>query len=296
MRRLVSRRRRVIPVAGCVVFAVVAFLVALRYTLPYAEFAQSMESRLRAQGLRAKIEGLGPGSLLGVRADRVTIGYEASAERKAEFRDVQVKLSVPNLLRFRLRATLEASAFGGSIDAQWPLLTGNEVSVEWADVDLRRVPFPPNIAAVGLRGFAAGKAEARKVQNGSAWSAGFADAGIRDTRFGPGNVGGFPLPTLSLGTGRLRLFLRDGKLLVETFRFEGGNLRADLSGTIGLDASFPNNPVEGVLSLNPDERAAADLGMFLAFFPGGRGPDGTYSGRISGSLAYPFLSPMAARR
>lgn len=296
MRRFVGRTRWFLPAASCVVFALLAFLIALRYTLPYDDLAQSVETRLRSQGIRAKIEGLGPGSLFGVRADRVTLAGGGSPEWKTELRDVIVKISLPNLFRFRLRAAMEAAAFGGKCYASWPVLSPNEASVDWHDLDLRRIPLPPNVATVNVRGFAEGTAEARRGKAGDAWVAGFAEGGIRDARFGPGSVGGLPLPAISLGNGKFRLLLRDGKLLLETFKFEGGNLRVDVNGSVGLGVAFPRNPVEGVLSLRPDERAAADLGFFLSFFPGGRSSDGAYTGRVSGTLAYMSLTPMAARR
>jgi hypothetical protein len=85
-------------------------------------------------------------------------------------------------------------------------------------------------------------------------------------------------------------------LTVEALRFEGGNLTADVTGAVGLNVPYPNNPVEGVVSLKADDRVATDLGFFLAFFPGGRASDGTYTARLGGTLGSVALSPMVAHR
>lgn len=298
MRRSFSRRRWILPVASCVVFTVVAFLVALRYTLPYPELARSLEARLRANGIDASIQGLGPGPLLGVRATRVTftLRYAGDVDRKAELRDVVANVSLANLLRFHLRGALDALAFGGRIHADWPLLSANAFSAEWDDVDLRRLPLPPSVAAAGVRGFVRGTASATRPDGRATWDAGAAEANITDARIGPGHVVGFPLPALSLGTGTLRVSLRDGKVVVQDIRFEGGNLSADVKGTVGMNVPFPTNPVEGALSLRADERATTDLGLFLSLFPGGRRTDGTYRARFAGSLGSLRLIPSTRRR
>jgi type II secretion system protein N len=290
------RRRWLLPTLGLAAIALFIFVVTLRAFFPYPELARAMEARLRTQGLEAKFLGVGPYGAAGVRAQSLQLGPVGSPERRTEFLSPKAHFSLGGLLRMKLGVDLVANACGGTLEAFVPLTGPRLVQARWTGVDLRRLPLSADLAALGLRGRANGKVEANLGALQQPGLAGTLELTIEDAKLGPGSMAGMPLPGVSLGNGQLHLIARDGRLELEALKFDGGNLDVRLTGAMSLREPFPTNPVEGVLSLRPDNKALRDLGLLFAFFPGSRTPDGTYTARVGGSLGSLVLSQLPATR
>ncbi|MBI5446894.1 MAG: type II secretion system protein GspN [Deltaproteobacteria bacterium] len=290
------RKRWVLPAIGCAALGLVIFAVAFRALFPYPELARTLGASLRARGMEARFEGLGPELLAGLRAQSLMIAPVNAPDRRLEFRDATVHLSLARLLRAQLAVVLKANTSGGSLKAFWPLAGPRTIEASWDGIDLRRLPFSPDLAALGLRGLSKGTLEANLGTFEKPSFAGTIEASVEDAKLGPGNMAGMPLPGVSLGKGRLHLVARNGRIDLETVKFEGGNLDIRLTGTIGLGAPFPSNPVYGTLSLRPDDKALRDLGLLFAFLPAAQSSDGTYTSRLGGSLGSILLTQAVAVR
>ncbi|MBI5016576.1 MAG: type II secretion system protein GspN [Deltaproteobacteria bacterium] len=297
-RRRAADRRWLWPALGTVAFAAVVFLVALRYLFPYADVARWMEAKLRTAGFEARVEGLGPGSLIGAEARSIVLSPGGVTDRRTELRDVSLRLSLLSLLQLRPKAVLEAQGIGGTVQALITLREPMEVDAQWENLDLSRAPLPPEIYSLGLGGRFTGTLRATlfRSTNGAEDVTGTLDGRVASAKLGPGNLHGLPLPGVSLGTGQLQLRAAQGRIQVQTVRFEGGNLDVSLNGRIDLPQGARQGAVQGLLSLRPRGRTEEDLGFLLAFFPGPRASDGTYTAQLGGNLGALVLSPATATR
>lgn len=296
MHPLFLRKRWILPAVGCVALAVLLFAISFRALFPYAELARAMGASLRARGVDAKFVGVGPHLIAGVKVESLVLSPVSAPERKTEVRDATVHLSLVRLFRMQLAVVLKANACGGTLKAFWPLLGPRTLEAEWDGMDLKRLPLSPDIVALGLRGTSKGALEANLGTFERPTFTGTLEADIADAKLGPGNIVGMPLPGVSLGKGVVHLVAKDGRVDLETVKFEGGNLDVRLTGNVGLKAAFPTNPVDGTLALRPDDKALRDLGLLFAFFPGSRTSDGTYTARLGGSLGSMVLSQSFAGR
>jgi len=75
-----ASRRRTLRLAGYALFTLVAYVFFLWWLLPYPEIARNAQTHLLAQGISARILGLGPGTFPGVRARSVTLSPADAGE------------------------------------------------------------------------------------------------------------------------------------------------------------------------------------------------------------------------
>ena len=293
LRALLTRRRWAKPLLATLAGTVIAYLLALHFLFPYGELKRWTESQLRSAGLEARLDGLGPGLVFGLKASSVQIAPVGAPERATEFRDVRVTMSFLSLLTFRPRVLLEAQAMGGAVDARWALGKQRGLTLRWTGVDLGRAPFPASFATLGLRGRSTGALDAQLPSPelpGSRLSGTLA-ATITQARLGPGTLGGFPLPGVPLGSGQFQFKADRGRVAVQAARFEGGELDASFTGTLDVPPDGSRIGVDGTIRLLPRGKAADDLGFLLAFLPSARRSDGSYLSRLGGRVGSLVLSP-----
>ncbi|MEW6489790.1 MAG: type II secretion system protein GspN [Thermodesulfobacteriota bacterium] len=281
-------RRRILKGLGYTVFTVAVFLLSLWWLLPYPELALSLERQLAAQGVAARIEGLGPGTFPGVRARKVRVAPGENPAWGIDLHDARVGAPLLGLLRAKPTIELAALSLGGELTAQVSLARASRAALAWQDVDLSRLRPPPGAWELPLSGRFSGQVDA-VLQPDATQTSGRAELVFQGARIGTGTAWGFPVPEVGLGTGRVRLSADGGKLEVESAVFEDGDLGVELSGSVLLRADAARSLVNGLLSLRPDERLSRELGLLFAMFPGARGSDGRYTARIRGTLGAPRL-------
>jgi type II secretion system protein N len=281
-------RRRILKGLGYTLFTAAVFLVSLWWLLPYPELAHSLERQLAAQGVAARIEGLGPGTFPGVRARKVRVAPAQSPEWGIDLHEARVGAPLLALLRANPTIELAALSLGGEVTGQVTLARTPKTTLAWQGVDLSRLRPPPGAWELPLSGRFSGQLDAVLLPDPTQTS-GRAELVFQGARIGSGMAWGFPVPEVGLGTGRVRLSADGGKLEVESAVFEDGDLGVELSGSVLLRPDASRSLVNGLLSLRPDERLSRELGLLFAVFPGARGSDGRYTARIRGTLGAPRL-------
>ncbi len=274
--------------AAALLFAVV-YAATLWRGFPYPELARNAEARLRRQGIPAKIEGLGPGPFPGLSARKVTLGPTEDLPGAVELTEVRMRLSLGRLFSGRVVVEGTATGLGGDLGATYPLTGRGVVAATWSGIDLGDLPRGAALAGLPVAGRTSGEAEVTLPVATPDTLEGRATATLSAVQLGSGAVYGLPVPQLLLGTGRLRLVAADGRLEIEEADFEGGDLGIEFAGTVTLREDAARTQVNGVLSLTPNEKAARELGLAFALFPGVQGSDGRYTARLRGSLAAPRL-------
>lgn len=280
--------RRILKGLGYTLFTVAVFLVSLWWLLPYPELALSLERQLAAQGVAARIEGLGPGTFPGVRARKVRLAPENYPEWGVDLHEAKVGAPLLALVRANATIQLAALVLGGEVSGQISLARTPKTTLTWQGVDLSRLRPPAGAWELPLSGRFSGQLDA-VLQPDATQTSGRAEFVFQGARIGTGTAWGFPVPEVGLGTGRLRLSADGGKLEVESAVFEDGDLGVELSGSVLLRPDTSRSLVNGLLSLRPDDRLSRELGLLFAVFPGARGSDGRYTARIRGTLGAPRL-------
>ena len=280
-----GRGRRWARVAGYVLFFAAAFVFFLWREIPYPELARSAEAHLRARGIEARIEHLGPGPFPGVRAGRVRVELPAPMGTPVELTDVRVQAAVGSLVRGRPVLDLQAKALGGSVDATVTLGRSLRLETSWKGLDLSKIPKPPRFRDIPLAGSATGELRVRDVRVPFPKAEASLDARFEGIRIGPGKAAGLPVPEVALGNGQIRVEMAGGKAQVREARFEGGDLEIALSNaSVLLRRPLRRSLVNGMISLSPSEKARKELALLFAVFPSNPGSDGRYTARIRGNL------------
>ena len=272
---------------------VVAFVLFLAMTFPFEMVAR----RLEAEAQRNNIE-LSIGSLalrgIGLRANQVTLSTPGQAGPPLTFARVDLK---PDLLPLLLGRT----AFGFSLDGYGGTAHGHarlshdpkrpglmSLQVEAQNLDLHAFPLPvPDAEIAGKLNLKLDLPVLQPLELASGQGT-LSIKGASLVRAVARLEGGMTmtLPKASLGNVEASFTLEKGAAKIEKLIAKGGDLDAEVDGTIALrpalalsqaDLHVKLRPGEKWLDLNPTLRAG--LG-----FLGPRAGDGSYSVSLSGPL------------
>ncbi len=285
-----ARGRPWLRAVGYAAVFAVAFTGFLWLQFPYPELARYAEASLARVGVTAQIRGLGPGPFPGLAATAVRLATATLPDSPVELSDVRVRVAVGSLLGGAPRLSLSARFLGGRVEAEAPVRPTGPVRARWDGLDLGRLPLPPRYREVGLAGRCGGELDLDAVPEDPTAVDGRLTARFRQVKVGPGKAAGFPVPEIDLGDGTVRLEAKKGKVAVREAVLQGGDLGLSFTnGSLLLRKPLARSLVNGSLTLSPGEKAAKELGLLFAVFPGGKGSDGRYTARVRGSLAAPRL-------
>lgn len=281
---------RLVRVAGYVLFVAVIYGVGVLWLFPYPELGRYLEARARPLGVELGIEGLRSGWLPGVKARRMRLASTREPATALELQDVRVTIPPTRWLRGDPAVEVQARTLGGTVDALYRVQDPPRVEARWEGISLAEVPRSPAFAELPLAGSSTGVLDAEvDPKQGPERLTGQVEATIQRAGLGPGKAQGFPVPEIDLGNGTFKISAQAGKVEVETAEFDGGDLGIDFKGNVLLRQDLPRSLINGVLSLRPNEKAAQELALVFAMFPGSRASDGRYTGRLRGTLGEPRL-------
>lgn len=235
-------------------------------TFPFEELSRRLETEARVNGLELSIGTLGSSGLLGVKALDVKARPAQQGNGPAlELAADRVALSpeVLGLLLRRVGFTFDVDAYGGTAKGRArlssdPKLPGLAALVLDAhDVDLRSLPLGPlaNLEAIGRLALKANLPELQPVEaaNGSASLSLKGGALLKgQLALGPGM--NFPLPKLVLGEVEGSVTIDKGLAKIEKLTARGGDLEADIDGTIRLKPLIAVSEANLRVRLKPSEK------------------------------------------
>ncbi len=275
--------------AGYAAFTVAIFLVSLWQVFPYAELARRAEERLRQADVAVRIDGLGPGPFPGLAARRIRLELNGPGGAALAFQDVRTRIPLLGLARGRGVVEFQARTLGGTVQGSADVTGARSATVSVQGVDLGQIPLPEPVEELALSGTLTAQVDLTIDREAPEQSSGRLESTLRGVRIEAGKARGIPVPSVSLGDGRIRASSEAGKLEVETLTFENGDVGVEFSGSVLLRADVSRSLVNGLLSLRPNEKASQDLALLFAMFPGPRASDGRYTARVRGSLTSPRL-------
>jgi type II secretion system protein N len=286
-------------------FFVLAFLLALRQTLPAAAIKDRLVLEAALQGWQLDAAEVGPAGLVGVGLRDVTLKDKAGLSIPVEALDVS--LAAWPLLRGKARLALAARLYDGAVKGAYDLTGAPQVlDLALERVDLARAIPVRKAAGLDLDGLLSGTARLTLPTDPKAQASGRADltvagAGLAGGKLAvPGMAGGLTLPKLSLGQLTAAVKLEGGKATFEKLATAGGDATVVADGlTVTVQPKLEFAPIFGKVSLKLEEafaqkpegktlRSLADLALSA-----GKGKDGAYHLQVFGSLGHPQARPGA---
>lgn len=280
-------------------FFVLAFLLALRQTLPAAAIKDRLVQEAAQQGWQLDAAEAGPAGLVGVGLREVTLKDQTGLTIPVEALDVSVP--VWPLLRGKVRLAVAARLYDGTVKGAFDV-TGAPRVVDLAleRVDLARAIPLRKALGVDLDGVASGTARLTLPADATSKASGRADltvagAGLAGGKVAvPGMAGGLTLPKLSLGQLTASVKLEGGKATFEKLSSAGGDATLVADGlTVTVQPKLEFAPVFGKVSFKVEDafaqkpegktlKSLADLALAA-----GKSKDGAYQLQVFGSLGHP---------
>lgn len=288
-------------------FFVLAFLFALRQTLPATAIKDRLVLEAAQRGWTLDAAEAGPAGLVGVGLKDVTLKDKAGLSVPVD--ELAVSLAPGALLRGKLRVALVARLYDGVVRGAFDVKgSPQQVDLTLDQVDLSRAIPLRKAAGVDFDGIASGTASLSLPAEGAGQATGRADltvsgAGLAGGKLPvPGMAGGLTIPKLSLGQLTAVVKLEGGKATFEKLTTAGGDatLVADgLAVTLQNQPKLEFAPLFGKATLKVEEafaqkpegktlRSLADLALAA-----GKGKDGAYHLQLFGSLGHPQARPVA---
>ncbi|MFL5311796.1 MAG: type II secretion system protein GspN [Myxococcales bacterium] len=289
--RLQKLRRGIVPAA-----AVLAFFLFLLLTFPYDMIGRRIEVEAQRAGLDLTIGSIGGRGLFGVRARDVRLkAATAPGEPIVELRFDRVDVS-PDLFATLLRRTSFGFALQGygnsaqghaslSSDPKLPGL--QSLRLDAPDLDLRALPLK-DLAGVDGSGRASLKIDVSSLQPADA-STGTLSLTGRQLGVTSGNVRGFPVPRTSLGDVDVSVTVDKGVARVDRAQARGGDLDAEVDGTVRLRALLSLSQADLHVRFRPGDRWLNENGLIksaLGLVQNARQQDGAYVFSFSGPLSH----------
>ena len=274
------------PLLTPLLFAL-CFVLFLFATFPYDTLGRRLEDEAGKNGLDLTIGRLGHSGFLGVRATEVKVRGNSL---QFDFERVDLR---PELLSLLLRRTAFGFSFEGyggtgkghaALSKDGQNLTSFSLEVKNLDARALSLAFLPGTELVGT---AQVKIDLPTLLPEEA-TTGQLKVSIKGTGLNSGNLMGLTIPKASLGDLELLASVDKGVVKVEKGGLHGGDLDADLDGSIQLrplkslsvaDLHLRFKPVERWLNENP-----AIKGL-MGIIQNGKQPDGSYLFTFSGPLA-----------
>lgn len=271
------------------------FLLFLRVGFPWDEVALRIEAMAAKSGVELAIGSLGPQGFFGLRARDVRV-RSTGEPGELVFPVVELSPDVLPLLVGRTSFGFAAYGYGGtargharlSSDPRRPGLSSLELDAR--GLDLHALPLPPALQDAELAGRLGLKVELPSLDplEASSGKASLSIQGATLVRAVARLEGGMSLtlPRISLGDVDAAAALDKGVAKVERLFARGGDVDAEVDGTVALRPALLLSQADLHLKLRPSERwmqenpvVRGTLGML-----GPRAPDGSYTVSFSGPL------------
>lgn len=285
-------------------FALLSFALALRWTFPADAVKQRLVLEAAARGWQIDAERVGPGGLLGLTAEGLTI--ESGSGLRVPVDELTASLRLLPLLAGRRSLAFDASLYDGRVHGTADL-SGDERSLEVAvqGLDLARALPLRKALGADLVGVLAGRADVLFPSAGDRKPTGLVELAVEGAGIAggqlplPGMSGGLALPATSLGAVAARVKLDQGRATFEQLQATGGEAELSTQGLYAvlqprLEAAplFGRAKVKTADAFWTKPQTQALRGIADAALASSRGGDGAWNFQVAGSVGRPSLKPV----
>ncbi len=283
-------------------FAVLAFLLSLRWTFPSEAVKERLIYEAGAAGWQIDVQDVSPGGLFGVRMEGVTL--TDAAGMKMPLDELDASLRALPLLVGRRTLDFRAALYGGTIEGEADLSGATrDLAVRVEGVNL--MPILPLRKASGIDfvGVLNGSVDLTYPSANPEKASGTIDLAIEKGGVAGGAVpvsgfqDGFTLFPIALGTVRAAGTAKDGVLDLTRIGASGGDVELEGEAVkVMLQPRIAYSPIGGRARIRfqpalwQKPAAASKKPVFEAMMMNARTPNGAYQYQLFGSLALPRLA------
>jgi type II secretion system protein N len=294
-------RRRVTALYAA--FAVVAFILSLRWTFPAEAVKERLIMEAGHRGWQIDVDRVSAGGLLGVRARGLKL--ETASGLAIPVDDLTASLRVLPLLTGRRSLAFDADVYDGRVTGTADL-SGDvrHYALEVKGVDLGRALPLRKASGVDLLGTLSGTADVSVPQAADGRPTGRVDLTVKDAGVNggqlpvPGMATGLPLPKTGLGAVVAALKLDAGKATFEKLEATGGDAEVRTEGvTFVVQPRMEFAPLSGKARIKVADAFWARSGMqgfkglAESAMASSKGSDGSWNLALTGSVGHPRVNP-----
>jgi type II secretion system protein N len=274
-------------------FALLAFLLALRWTFPSEAVRERLIYEAGSRGWQIEFRDVGPSGLMGVRMDGVVLtdrsGLAITVDRmRASLRLLPLVIG-KSVLDYR------TSIYDGTVEGRADL-SGQDrrIVVEIDGLDLARANPLRKAVGIDLSGKATGRLDLTLPGGALEKANGSLELAVERAGAAGGPV---PMP-LAIGTVSAAARIEQGRVAVEKLEARGGDVEVTGEGVaLVLQQRLQYAPLTGQAhvrfqpALWQKPEAASLRPLVESNLVSSRSPDGTYLFQVTGNLGHPTLVP-----
>jgi type II secretion system protein N len=299
-------RRKLLVGAGYGAFSMAALFVGFYLTFPADAVGQRLahEVQQKSDGaVTVSFDEISPYRLSGVAAEEVKIRTQKEGQQPLELRfdEVRVRLRLLPLLLLRTSFDAQLTLGEGEAEATITPLRDGELSaaLELDEVNLASPPIVPTLVGLAIGGTVTGSLSADLRKDPKA-TGGRGKISITGASLGPGTIQGFTLPGIELGNLELELAIEQGRAKVSSFRQQGGQVQAKLSGSGTMKPDLKQSAIDLCLELKPDpafleKNPKLKAALQIAEIQLKKNSEGFLNVPLVGTLAHPRFRPGLCR-
>jgi type II secretion system protein N len=290
-------------------FALVAFVLSLRWTFPAEAMKERLIMEAGRRGWQIDMERVSAAGLLGMNAEGVKL--ETASGLAIPMEELTASLRLLPLLAGRRSVAFDAALYDGHVEGTADLSgEARRLALDLREVDLARALPLRKAAGVDLRGKASGTADLTLPDAPDQRPTGrvdltVAEAGIAGGQLPlPGMASGLTLPPVGLGQVVAALRLADGKGTFEKLEATGGEAEVRTEGLyFVVQPRMEFSPLSGKAKVKVQDAfwskspaTQSFRGLADAALASAKGSDGAWSFAVTGSVGHPRMQPSAAGR
>jgi type II secretion system protein N len=280
-------------------FALVAFVIALRQTMPVEAVKERLIMEAAAQGWQVSVADVRPAGMAGVRMTSVTLESRDGVRIPIERLDASLRLWP--LLLGRRSLSFDAALFEGRVRGfAEDRKTVRRIYATVAGVDLSRAVALRKATGVDLAGTVQGEIDVTLDDKAPAKSSGHLDLSVERAAVNggempvPGMSGALTLPRVAIGQVTAKAVVKDGKLAFERLDAKGDDIEATGEGLyFVIQPRLAFAPIFGKARLKirdgfwSKSGTASFKGIVELALAQARDRDGGYGFQVFGTLSHP---------
>lgn len=295
------------PRLGYGAFALLAFVLALRWTFPTQAVKERLIVEAGLRGWQIDVDDVSAGGLLGVTARGVKLASDTGLAIPIERATASLRL-LP-LLAGRRSVAFDVSIYDGRVRGTADLSDpAQHVAAEVEGVDLGAALPLRKALGVDVLGRLDGTADVTLPAGATPRPTGKVDARIREAGIAGGQVpvpamgGTLPLPRMALGEINAAVQIADGKASFQRLDAKGGDAELTTQGvSFVVQPRMEFAPIFGTARLRVGEAfwgkpgAQAYRSIVEAALAQAKGSDGAWVFNVTGSVGHPRVVPAPQR-
>lgn len=289
-------------------FALLSFVVALRWTFPTQAVKERLILEAGVRGWQIDVDDVSAGGFLGVRARGVKLASDTGLAIPID--EVTASLRPLPLLAGRRSVSFDVHIYDGRVRGIADVAAGalQHVAAEVEGVDLGAALPLRKASGLDLLGRAQGSMDLTVPAAAAEKPSGHLEVHLKDAGIAggqlplPGLTGGLPLPRIGFGEVSATVQIADGKATFQRLDAKGGDAELSTQGLYFLvQPRMEFSPIFGTARVKVADafwtksgtqgfKALADAALSQA-----KAPDGSWSFSVTGSVGHPRVVPNAQR-